>query len=314
MYSLPALLRYGIPDFKLEKWVVDRRLDIMEQEGVRFKTGAHVGININPEELQERFDAIVLCTGATVARDLDIPGRELNGVHYAMDFLTPQNKVVAGDDPEQAGSISAKDKHVLVIGGGDTGSDCIGTSHRHGAASVTQIELLVQPAPERTQKDPWPMWPMSMRTSSSHEEGGERGWSLLTKAFIGDDEGNLKGAKVVEIEWFNDESGRQSFREIEGTERTIPCELALLAIGFASAEPGLPGQFGLDKDNRGNIKVKKYRTSVDKIFAAGDARRGQSLVVWAISEGREAAYEVDKYLQGSSNLERKNSSYAKVKA
>lgn len=308
-----GLLRYGIPDFKLEKWVVDRRVEVMEEEGIRFKTRANVGVNVNPEELEEDFDAIVICTGATLARNLPVPGRELNGVHYAMEFLTPQNKLVAGDDESQLGHISARDKNVLVIGGGDTGSDCIGTSHRHGAKSVTQIELLSQPPLTRTAKDPWPLWPMALRTSSSHEEGGERGWSLLTKEFIGDDAGNLKGARVVEIEWLTDESGRQSFHEVKDSERIIPCELALLAIGFVSPEHPLLDQFDLEKDARGNVLTKKYKTSKPGIFAAGDARRGQSLVVWAISEGREAAYEVDKSLMGSSQLERKNSSYMIIK-
>ncbi len=309
-----GLLRYGIPDFKMEKWVLDRRLKVMEEEGIRFKVNANVGVNINPDELVEDFDAIVICTGATVARDLNIPGRDLEGIHFAMDFLTPQNKAVAGDDPVEVGQISAKDKNVLVIGGGDTGSDCIGTSHRHGAKHVTQIELLSQPPLTRTEKDPWPQWPMSLRTSSSHEEGGERAWSMLTTEFVGNEDNQLEGVKVAEIEWFTDEKGKQGFRKKEGTERIIPCDLALLAIGFVSPESSLLDQFELEKDGRGNVKTKKYYTSRKGIFVAGDARRGQSLVVWAISEGREAAYEVDKYLMGKSQLERKNDSYLRVKA
>ncbi len=308
-----GLLRYGIPDFKMEKWVLDRRLKVMEEEGIRFKVNSNVGININPEELVEDYDAIMLCTGATVARDLQIPGRDLEGIHYAMDFLTPQNKTVAGDAPEVVGLISAKDKNVLVIGGGDTGSDCIGTSHRHGAKNVTQIELLSQPPLTRSENDPWPQWPMTLRTSSSHEEGGERAWSMLTTEFVGNDNKELTGVKVVEIEWFTDEKGKQGFRKKENTERIIPCDLALLAIGFVSPEHSLIDQFELEKDPRGNVKAKKYHTSREGIFAAGDARRGQSLVVWAISEGREAAYEVDKFLMGASQLERKNDSYLRVK-
>ncbi len=309
-----GLLRYGIPDFKMEKWVLDRRLKVMEESGIRFKTNANVGVNINPDELVEDFDAVVICTGSTVARDLQIPGRDLKGIHFAMDFLTPQNKAVAGDDPDTAGRISATDKNVLVIGGGDTGSDCIGTSHRHGAKHVMQIELLSQPPLTRTEQDPWPQWPMSLRTSSSHEEGGERAWSMLTTEFVGNDKGELEGVKVVEIEWYSDEEGKQRFRKKEETERIIPCDLALLAIGFLYPESPLLDQFGLEKDARGNVKTKKYQTSRPGVFAAGDARRGQSLVVWAISEGRETAYEVDKYLMGSSLLERKNDSYLRVKA
>ncbi len=309
-----GLLRYGIPDFKMEKWILDRRLKVMEESGIRFKVNANVGVNVNPDELVEDFDAIVICTGATLARDLQIPGRELKGIHFAMDFLTPQNKVVAGDQPDTTGLISAKDKSVLVIGGGDTGSDCIGTSHRHGASQVTQIELLSQPALTRTEKDPWPMWPMSMRTSSSHEEGGERAWSILTTEFVGNEQDELTGVKVVEIEWFSDEEGKQAFKKLENTERVIPCDLALLAIGFVAPESSLLEQFDLEKDGRGNVQTRKYHTSRKGVFAAGDARRGQSLVVWAISEGREAAYEVDKYLMGSSFLERKNDSYLRVKA
>lgn len=309
-----GLLRYGIPDFKMEKWVLDRRLKVMEEEGIRFKVNSNVGVNINPDELVDDFDAVVICTGATVARDLKIPGRDLEGIHYAMDFLTPQNKAVAGDVPDKVGLISAKDKNVLVIGGGDTGSDCIGTSHRHGAKQVVQIELLSQPPLTRTEKDPWPQWPMSLRTSSSHEEGGQRAWSMLTTEFVGDENNKLTGVKVVEIDWITDEEGKQGFQKKENTERVIPCDMALLAIGFLSPENTLLDQFALEIDNRGNVKTKKYQTSREGVFAAGDARRGQSLVVWAISEGREAAYEVDKFLMGSSQLERKNDSYLRVKA
>lgn len=303
--EIGGLLRYGIPDFKLEKWVVDRRLKIMEDEGVRFKVNAEVGKNINPDVLNEDFDAIVVCTGATVPRDLPIPGREANGIHYAMDFLTQQNKTVSGYSVED--QISAKGKNVVVIGGGDTGSDCIGTSHRQGASTVLQLELMPKPPQSRTESDPWPNWPMTLRTSSSHVEGGERQWGVLTKEFKIDAEGNLSHIKLIDIEWIN-KAGRQQMQEIEGTERLIPCELALLAIGFTQPEGGLLEHLGVEKTQAGTIHAKSYKTNVEHIFAAGDARRGQSLVVWAISEGREAAREVDKYLMGSTELPSKNES------
>lgn len=304
--KIGGLLRYGIPDFKLEKWVVDRRLKIMEDEGIRFKVNAEVGKNINPDELNEDYDAIVVCTGATVPRDLPIPGRDAKGIHYAMNFLTQQNKTVSGFNIND--QISANGKNVVVIGGGDTGSDCIGTSHRQGASTVLQLELMPKPPNSRTANDPWPNWPMTLRTSSSHEEGGERQWSVLTKEFISDASGNLSHIKLVDIEWVN-QAGRQKMQEIIGTERLIPCELALLAIGFTQPEGGLLDRLGVDKTQAGTIHAKSYNTNVDHIFAAGDARRGQSLVVWAISEGREAAREVDKYLMGSTELPSKNDSF-----
>ena len=304
-----GLLRYGIPDFKLEKWVIDRRLDMMKAEGVKFQVNANVGVNVDATQLNEEYDAIVICVGATLPRDLPIPGRELEGVYFAMDFLTQQNKEIAGD--EVYGKISAKDKNVLVIGGGDTGSDCIGTSHRQGARSVTQIELLGKPLSHRTDKDPWPLWPMTLRTSSSHEEGGQREWAILTKEFLGSN-GQLEKVRLVNIEWVIGEDNRQTFKEVIGSEREIPCELALLAIGFVSPENNLLKAFGVETDVRGNAKTEKYKTNVDHVFAAGDARRGQSLVVWAISEGREAALEVDKYLMGSSRLPSKDDSLLNV--
>ncbi len=302
-----GLLRYGIPDFKLEKWVIERRITILEEEGIRFKTNAEVGKNINPEALKDDYDAIVICTGATVPRDLPIPGRELKGIHYAMNFLTMQNKVVSGDEVEQ---ILATGKNVVVIGGGDTGSDCIGTSHRQNAASVLQLELMPKPPLNRGEHDPWPLWPMTLRTSSSHEEGGERKWGVLTKEFIGNESG-LTHIKLVDIEWVN-QGGRQSMQEIEGTERDVPCELALLAIGFTQPEHGLLESFGVERSPRGVIEAKKYQTNVEKIFAAGDSRRGQSLVVWAMSEGREAAREVDKFLMGRTELPAKDDSFFSV--
>ncbi len=302
--NIGGLLRYGIPDFKLEKWVVERRTKIMNDEGVRFKVNAEVGKNINPDELKEDFDAIVICTGSTVPRDLPIPGRDLEGIHFAMDFLTQQNKKVSGQNIED--QISAKDKNVVVIGGGDTGSDCIGTSHRQSAATVLQLELMPKPPNSRTEQDPWPNWPMTLRTSSSHEEGGERQWSVLTKEFMGE-EGKLTHIKLVDIEWVN-QAGRQKMQEIEGSERLIPCEVALLAIGFTQPENQLLKSLDVEQTQAGTVKAESYQTSNSSIFAAGDARRGQSLVVWAISEGREAAREVDKHLMGKTELPSKNKS------
>lgn len=308
-----GLLRYGIPDFKLEKWTIDRKLTVMEAEGIVFKTNANVGINVSVERLMAEFDAIVLCGGATVPRDLNIPGRHLHGVHFAMDFLTQQNKRVAGDKIDHAKEISATGKNVLVIGGGDTGSDCVGTSNRHKAKSVTQIELLAKPPTHRTDKDPWPKWPMILRTSSSHEEGCDRDWSVLTKEFVGDGKGNLKAVRLVDIRWDMGSDGTPGFVEIEGSERDLPCELALLAVGFVHGEMrNINDSLGLNLDERGNIKTQGYQSSLDKVFAAGDIRRGQSLVVWAIAEGREAARQVDEYLMGESFLESRDDSFFNV--
>jgi glutamate synthase (NADPH) small chain len=307
-----GLLRYGIPDFKLEKNVVDRRIRLMEQEGIIFRTNAHVGVNISAQHLQKEFDAVVMCGGASAPRDLPIPGRNLKGVHFAMDFLPQQNKRVAGDRIF-SGDILASGKNVLVIGGGDTGSDCVGTSNRQGAKSVTQIELLAKPPLQRSENNPWPLWPMVLMTSSSHEEGVNRQWAILTKEFLGDNNGRLTGLKIVEIKWGLNAQGRMGFEEIPGTERVIPCELALLAIGFVGAEKGgMVEELKLEIDERGNIKSQNYMTSQEGIFAAGDVRRGQSLVVWAISEGREAARAVDVWLMGSSNLEAKDESFVKL--
>ncbi len=304
-----GLLRYGIPDFKLSKNVVDRRIHLMQAEGIRFFTNANVGGNTPVSEIMEQYDAVVLCGGATKARNLNIPGRELRGIHFAMEFLEKNNKKVAGDDLPEGGFISAKDKHVVVIGGGDTGADCVGTSNRHGAASVTQIELLTKPPAERDDYT-WPNWPMILRTSTSHEEGCDRQWALLTKSFVG--AGNhVKGIELVNIEWKkNPQTERYEFQEIPDTSRIIPCDLALIAIGFVGPEKeGLLQQLGVSLDDRGNVHTENYQTNIDKIFAAGDVRRGQSLVVWAISEGREAARAVDEYLMGSSTLEQKDHSY-----
>ncbi|HYG03677.1 MAG TPA: glutamate synthase subunit beta [Chryseosolibacter sp.] len=303
-----GLLRYGIPDFKLEKHVIDRRVRLMEQEGIVFKTNAHVGVNVSARNLPKEFDAVLICGGASASRDLSIPGRKLSGVHFAMEFLPQQNKRVAGDRIF-SGEINASGKNVLVIGGGDTGSDCVGTSNRQGAISVTQIELLAKPPLKRADDNPWPMWPMVLTTSSSHEEGAERQWAVLTKEFVGDDNGRLTGLKIVSVKWDLNASGKMGFEEIPGTERILPCDLALLAIGFTGAEKGgMVEELQLALDERTNIKTENFMTSREGIFAAGDIRRGQSLVVWAISEGREAARVVDIHLMGSSQLETKDES------
>jgi glutamate synthase (NADPH/NADH) small chain len=304
--EIGGLLRYGIPDFKLEKKVVERRVRLMAIEGIIFITNANVGVNISVQQLHEDFDAVVLCGGSTVPRDLPIPGRNLKGVEFAMDFLTQQNRRVSAKSVTEK-EILANDKHVIVIGGGDTGSDCVGTSNRHGAASVTQIEILAKPPKERNDSMPWPNWPMILRTSTSHEEGVERQWSIVTKEFIGNEKGEVTGLKIVEVEWKKPEPGKpSSFTEIAGTERILLCDLALLAMGFLHPQhQGLLDQLGVEYDERGNVKCNKYQTSIENIFSAGDMRRGQSLVVWAISEGREAARAVDEYLIGQSALEAK---------
>jgi glutamate synthase (NADPH/NADH) small chain len=304
--EIGGLLRYGIPDFKLDKRVLDRRIDLMKEEGVKFQVSTNVGVTISVQQLRDEFDAIVLTGGSTIPRDLPIPGRNLKGVHFAMDFLTQQNRRVAGKTV-LGDEIFAINKNVMVIGGGDTGSDCVGTSNRHGAKSVSQIEILPKPPKDRNDSMPWPNWPMILRTSTSHEEGCERQWSIVTKEFIGDQNGNLTGLKVVEVEWKKPEPGKaHSFTEIAGSERIVPCELALLAMGFLHPQKeGLLHELGVDFDERGNVKATKYQTSVEGVFAAGDLRRGQSLVVWAISEGREAARAVDQYLMGETLLEAK---------
>jgi glutamate synthase (NADPH/NADH) small chain len=307
-----GLLQYGIPDFKLEKWVVSRRIRLMEQEGIVFQCNANVGVNVNVNDLLREYNAIVLATGSTVPRDLNVPGRELKGVYYAMQFLKQQNKRNAGLDPLANGQIEsnilpehimATGKNVIVIGGGDTGSDCVGTSNRHGAKSITQFELLPKPPENRASYMPWPTYPMVLKTTSSHEEGCERQWATATKEFVSDGNGNLKGLKIVELEWKASEDGRPaSFVEVPGSEREIPCELVLLAMGFLyPQQEGLLSLLDIEKDERGNVKTaeKNYQTNLPKIFAAGDARRGQSLVVWAISEGRECARKVDEFLNNN---------------
>lgn len=290
-----GLLRYGIPDFKLEKWVLDRRIDLMEQSGIAFVTRANVGTNYVADRLRD-FDAVVLCTGATKPRDLPAEGRQLEGIHFAFDYLRQQNKRVAQDDLCREGlkTISAQDKHVIVIGGGDTGSDCVGTANRQGAASVTQFELLPMPPDARPTHQPWPYYPMILRTSSSHEEGVDRHWSLMTKAFEGPN-GHINQLRTIKVTF---EDGQLT--EISGSEQTWPATLVLLAIGYMGPEAEhLTESLGCDLDARGNFATgSDYQTSVPGIFAAGDARRGQSLVVWAISEGREAARHADAWLSG----------------
>ncbi len=297
-----GLLTYGIPDFKLEKIQVQRRIAQMEAEGVRFVTGCHAGFDISADELRREHNAIVLAGGATRPRDLPIPGRELAGVHFAMDFLTRQNRLNAGDTLETAHLISAAGLDVVVIGGGDTGSDCVGTSMRQGARSVTQLELLPQPPEARPSHQPWPYYPMILRSSTSHKEGCERCFSVLTRAFGGED-GRLRRLQLARLEWVN-EAGRQVMREIPGSAYTLPADLVLLAMGFLGPETGgLIEQLGVALDERGNVQADdSYQTSVEGVFAAGDMRRGQSLVVWALAEGRDAARGVDQWLTGRSDL------------
>jgi len=293
-----GLLRYGIPDFKMEKTHIDRRMTQMVAEGVEFRVNQHVGQNVTGDEILAEFDAVVLAGGAEQPRDLNVPGRNLDGVMFAMDFLTPQNKVVAGDNmPNQ---VLATNKNVVVIGGGDTGSDCVGTSNRHGALAITQFELMPQPPEKENKELVWPNWPLKMRTSSSHEEGASRDWSITTKEFVGED-GKLVALKGTKVEW---KDGKML--EVPGTEFVIKADLVLLAMGFVSPVQKLLEAFGVEKDHRGNAKAntESYATSSAKVFAAGDIRRGQSLVVWAIREGRQAARAVDEFLMGASTLPR----------
>ena len=308
-----GLLRYGIPDFKLEKSHIDRRLEQMRAEGVSFRTGVYVGNShdaasfgaaetVSPAELRAAFDAVVIAGGAEAPRDLPVPGRELAGVHFAMDFLPQQNRVNAGD--RVAEQILATGKHVVVIGGGDTGSDCVGTSNRHGAAAVTQFELLPTPPKQENKPLTWPYWPLKLRTSSSHEEGCARDWSVATKRFNADEHGRVRSLTGVRLEW---QDGKMA--ELPGSEFEIRAELVLLAMGFVAPRARVLDAFGVEKDMRGNVRATtdgpaSYRTSVDQVFAAGDMRRGQSLVVWAIREGRQCARAVDEYLMGASTLPR----------
>ncbi len=290
-----GLLRYGIPDFKLEKHVVDRRLDQMTAEGVRFQTRTHIGKDLPAENLRREFDAVLLTGGAEAPRDLTVPGRELKGIHFAMEFLPQQNKRNVGDKvPDQ---ILATGKHVVIIGGGDTGADCLGTTHRHGPKSVSQFEIMPLPPPERSPSTPWPLWPLQLRTESSHEEGGDRAWSIATTKFTGDAKGNVKQLHAIKV------GPPPKFEPIPGTEFVMDADLVLLALGFTGpVRQGMIEQFGVNLDARGNVATENYMSSVPGVFAAGDMRRGQSLVVWAISEGRKAAAAIDTYLMGSTLL------------
>ncbi|MBN9088102.1 MAG: glutamate synthase subunit beta [Reyranella sp.] len=299
-----GLLRYGIPDFKMEKHLIDRRMRQMAQEGVEFRTGVEVGATLSVKSLLEGYDAVALTGGAEAARNLQVPGRELDGIHFAMDFLVPQNKRVAGDDEARAapkGTISANGKHVVVIGGGDTGSDCVGTSNRMGAASVTQLEVMPEPPEKENKALTWPDWPLKMRTSSSHEEGADRDFAVLTRRAVGSN-GKVEALECVRVTW----AGGQMV-EVPNSAFPLKADLVLLAMGFVGPrQPGMLEEAGVALDPRGNVaaNVKDYRTSVPKLFAAGDMRRGQSLVVWAIREGRQCARSIDESLMGSSTLPR----------
>ncbi|MCU7917689.1 MAG: glutamate synthase subunit beta [Candidatus Thiodiazotropha sp. (ex Epidulcina cf. delphinae)] len=303
-----GLMRYGIPDFKLDKKIIDRRMAQMRTEGVEFKTCIHIGVDIPAKQLVDEFDAVVLTGGSEKPRDLPIPGHDLNGVHFAMDFLRSNSHRVQGDNVDNF--ISAEGKHVVVIGGGDTGSDCIGTSNRHGAASVTQLEILPRPPEKEEKGTTWPNWPNKMRTSSSQEEGCERIWQVATKAFLDDGKGNLTAIRCVKVEWGKDESGNWKMSELADSAFELKADLVTLAMGFVHpVHEGLLEELGVELDGRGNVKAAvegagAYKTSIDGVFTAGDMRRGQSLVVWAIREGRQAARAVDEYLMGTTDLPR----------
>lgn len=299
-----GLLRYGIPEFKMEKRVLDRRLKQMEDEGVEFRACVNVGVDLDVSELRSSFDAVILAGGATAPRDLDIPGRQLDGVHFAMDFLVPQNRKCEGDQISSNEEISATAKHVIIIGGGDTGADCLGTSHRQGAASVHQLEIMPRPPALRAENNPWPLWPQIFRVASAHEEGGERLYSVSSKQFIGNDAGEVRALELAEVEITAEADGRPRINEIPGSTHEIPCELALLAMGFTGPEqPGLIEALGIDLTDRGNVwRDDNWMTSERGIFTAGDMQRGQSLIVWAIAEGRSAARAVDEFLMGESDL------------
>ncbi|EKO3369210.1 glutamate synthase subunit beta [Vibrio fluvialis] len=301
-----GLLRFGIPDFKLSMDVIDRKINLMAEAGVKFEVNAHVGVDINAQQLRQEFDAVLLTGGSTVPRNLPIPGRELSGVYFAMQFLA-QNNRRANNMDLKTDEIHAKGKHVVVIGGGDTGSDCVGTSNRHGAASITQVEIMPMPADKRPANMPWPQYPMILRTSTSHEEGCERHWNILTKEFIGNDKGEVTGLRIADIVWKEAAAGeRPSFEEVAGSERVIPCDMAFLAMGFLHPEPhGVLAQLDIKLDERGNVATQNFATNQKGVFAAGDMRTGQSLVVRCINEGRESARAVDEYLMGNTHLEAK---------
>jgi len=304
-----GLLRYGIPEFKMEKKVLNRRLEQMQAEGVIFKTNAYVGVDISVEVLRHEFDALMLTGGACAARDLLVTGRELKGIHQAMDYLPMQNKICEGD-PRPNNFISAKDKHVIIIGGGDTGADCLGTANRQGAKSVRQLEVMPKPPNVRAEDNPWPEWPRIFRTAPAHKEGVERCYSVSTKKFIGDENGHVKGLELVRVEMVNVDGrasvngGRLTIEEVPNNHEVLPCDLVLLAMGFLGPEkPGMLEQLGVSLNDRGNVVRNEYwMTNIDGVFTAGDMQRGQSLIVWAIAEGRSAAHGIDKYLMGSSDL------------
>ena len=299
--KIGGLLRYGIPDFKLEKSIIDRRVNLLIEEGIEFKTCIEVGKDIEVKALEKEFDIILLCGGATLKRELPIKGSNLKGVVQAMDFLKHQNEVV--DEISDIDlSLSAKQKNVIVIGGGDTGSDCIGTSNRHKAKSVLNFEIQGKPSKKRTDENPWPYWPFTLKTSSSHEEGIKREWSIMTKEFIGDNNGNLTGLKTVNVSWEKDSIENYKLIEVEGSEKIWPCDLALLALGFTGPENLIFKDLKTEMNESSKPITNYYQTTNPKVFAAGDLRRGQSLIVWAISEGREAAYHIDKFLMGSTKL------------
>jgi glutamate synthase (NADPH/NADH) small chain len=296
-----GLLRYGIPDFKLEKSIIDRRIDLMIEEGIKFITSTEVGKDIDIEELYVKNDVVLLCGGATIKRGLPIPGSDSKGIIQAMDFLKNQNQII-DEKIDMHSSLNAKNKNVIVIGGGDTGSDCIGTSNRQGAKSVVNFEILPKPPKQRSNENPWPYWPFTLKSSSSHEEGSKRKWSILTKEFISDKSGKLTGLKTIEVEWKKIDGQKSRLIEIDGTEKIWPCDMVLLALGFTGPEKNIYSGLKLKTDEFNKPLTKNYMTSNKKVFAAGDLRRGQSLIVWAISEGREAAYRIDEYLMGYSNL------------
>jgi glutamate synthase (NADPH/NADH) small chain len=299
-----GLLALGIPEFKLEKRIVRRRIDLLREEGIEFRTGVNVGVDISARDLLDDFDALLLTGGATLARDLPIPGRDLKGIHLAMDYLSQQNKILAGEDVDREQRISAKGKNIVILGGGDTGADCLGTAHRQGAEQIFQFELMPRPPAERGPDNPWPYWPLVMRTSGAHDEGGVRDYSIMTKRFSGDG-GAVERLHAVRLEWGSPNgSARPSMTEIPGSEFEIDVDLVLLALGFVSPEPrGMLKQLDVDLDSRGNVAIdKEMKTSVPGVFAAGDMARGASLVVWAIAQGREAARGIDRYLMGSTHL------------
>ncbi|MCF6213477.1 MAG: glutamate synthase subunit beta [Flavobacteriaceae bacterium] len=298
--EIGGLLRYGIPNFKLDKNIIDRRIAILKAEGISFKTNVNVGVNYKLSDLN-KFDAVVLCGGATISRNIPVKGSNSKGVVQAMTFLTQQTKQIF-NKPIKKEIISAKDKHVIVIGGGDTGSDCVGTSNRQGAKSVTNFEIMPKPPINRSEKTPWPFWPLQLKTSTSHQEGCDRNWLINTKEFICNDKGELTALKTVEVSWKMFPDKRPELIEKEGSEKIWPCDLALLALGFTGPDQNIAQQLGIETDERTNYKAKNYQTNIPHIFTAGDMHRGQSLIVWAISEGREAARAVDFYLMNESNL------------